>query len=86
MKQDILTLAEVSEKITKGQTLLLAGEEKLLAQLPKGSWIAGTIPYFISPRDGGIISQDKIFATDISDFATAIEIQSYNAKIGRAHV
>lgn len=78
MKQDIMTLAEVSQKISNGQTLLLAGEENLLTQLPKGRWIAGTIPYFISPTEGGIISQDRIFVTDISAIATAVQIQSYD--------
>ena len=45
MQQDILTTTEVAKRISDGQTLLLAGEEKLLGQLPKGKWIAGTIPY-----------------------------------------
>jgi len=86
MKQDILTLAEVSRKIANGQTLLLAGEEKLLSQLPKGRWIAGTIPYFISPTEGGLISRDKIFATDISVIASEIGIQSYDQnQLGRVY-
>ncbi len=78
MQQDIMTSAEVAQRISDGQTLLLAGEEDLLARLPKGKWIAGTIPYFITPAQGGMVSQDKIFVTDISAMAAAVQIQSYD--------
>lgn len=78
MQQDILTTAEVAKRISDGQTLLLAGEEKLLGQLPKGKWIAGTIPYFITPEQGGMVSQDKIFVTDISAMAAEVEIKVYD--------
>ncbi len=78
MQQDIMTIAEASELITKGKTLLLAGEEGLLKQLPKGKWIGGTIPYFISPNQGGLTSQDKIFVTDISGMAASVELKTYH--------
>jgi hypothetical protein len=78
MQQDILTITEVAQRISEGQTLLLAGEEKLLGQLPKGKWIAGTIPYFITPQQGGMVSQDKIFVTDISAMAAGVQIQAYD--------
>lgn len=44
MKTQIRTVKQVAELIKTGKTLLIAGDEKLLKQLPKGSWIAGTIP------------------------------------------
>jgi hypothetical protein len=78
MQQDILTSAEVTKLITQGHTLLLAGEEKLLEDLPKGKWIGGTIPYFITPDQGGMVSQDKIFVTDISAMASGVQIQAYD--------
>lgn len=78
MQQDILSSAEVAQRISQGQTLLLAGEEKLLAQLPKGKWIGGTIPYFITPAQGGIATKEKIFVTDISAMAASIQIKSYD--------
>jgi hypothetical protein len=78
MQQDILTSTEVAQRISDGQTLLLAGEENLLAQLPKGKWTAGTIPYFITPNQGGMVSQDRIFVTDISAMAAEVQIQSYD--------
>ncbi|SHO42696.1 DUF6976 family protein [Desulfopila aestuarii] len=78
MQQDILTSAEVAKFISEGKTLLLAGDEALLGQLPKGKWIGGTIPYFISPEQGGMVSKDKIFVTDISAMASKVEIQAYD--------
>lgn len=78
MQQDIMPIAAASELITKGKTLLLAGEESLLKQLPKGKWIGGTIPYFISPNQGGLVSQDKIFVTDISAMAASVEVKAYS--------
>ncbi|MDR3641551.1 MAG: hypothetical protein P4L39_09545 [Humidesulfovibrio sp.] len=78
MEQDILTQAEVAQRILSGKTLLLAGDERLLAQLPKGKWIGGTIPYFITPSQGGLSSREKIFVTDISELAVSIEIKAYD--------
>ena len=78
MEQNILSVEEVGKKIAGGGTLLLAGEEKLLRQLPKGNWIGGTIPYFITPAVGGTVSQDKIFVTDISEITASSTIQMYD--------
>lgn len=78
MLQDIQPIAEVEKWIAEGKTLLLAGEEALLAKLPQGKWIGGTIPYFITPSQGGLASQDKIFVTDISSVAESVEIKSYS--------
>ncbi|OIO00552.1 MAG: hypothetical protein AUJ49_09750 [Desulfovibrionaceae bacterium CG1_02_65_16] len=78
MEQNILTLSEVAERISGGKTLLLAGDERLLAQLPKGNWIGGSIPYFVAPLQGGMVSREVIFSTDISDLAASVEIKAYD--------
>jgi hypothetical protein len=78
MRQSILTIAEAREKIEEGRKLLLAGDENSLRKLPKGNWIGGTIPYFISHTVGGMISRTIIFATDISDVVENIEIVRYD--------
>jgi len=78
MLQDIMSIGDVEKLIAKGQTLLLAGEESLLRKLPKGQWIGGTIPYFISPEKGGMVSQNKIFVTDISAVTESTEIKIYD--------
>jgi hypothetical protein len=50
--------------INSGKTLLLAGDEKLLATLPKGDWIGGTIPYFMA-AEGGLQTAERVFVTEL---------------------
>lgn len=61
----LLTVLEATALINAGKVLALAGDEALLAQLPKGSWIAGTIPYFIA-EEGGTETREKLFATELT--------------------
>ena len=68
----LLDRAETARRIAAGQSLMLAGEEALLASLPPGNWIGGTIPYFMT-QDGGCLCKDKIFVTEIpGDFPATI--------------
>ena len=62
MRNALLTLAEASDLIASGKPLAIAGDETCLAQLPRGAWIGGTIPYFMT-GEGGLKSQDKVFVT-----------------------
>jgi hypothetical protein len=78
MRQTISTVADVKQMIEAGRKLLLAGDEDALAQLPKGDWIAGTIPYFISSDQGGMVSRDMICTTDITDLVASIDIVAYD--------
>ncbi|MBN2694875.1 hypothetical protein JXR93_09455 [bacterium] len=68
MIKAMYSVQEVKEKIEKGIPLILAGDENLLSQLPKGNWIGGTIPYFMGD-DGGEESKDKISVMEIPDYA-----------------
>lgn len=78
MKRVLLTVQETEQLINAGKVLALAGDEGLLAQLPKGNWIGGTIPYFIG-EDGGVETREKIFVTELSDADPArIGIQTYS--------
>lgn len=79
MKNRVLhTIQETAELIRAGKVLTLAGDEALLAQLPAGNWIAGTIPYFIG-EDGGVETREKIFVTELSHAEAAhIEIKTYS--------
>ena len=58
------TVDEVKSKIEEGKNLILAGDEKTLASLPAGNWIAGTIPYFMA-ENGGLFSRDRIYVTEL---------------------
>ena len=59
MQKTMMTKEEVKALIEAGKTLLLAGSESLLADLPKGRWIGGTIPYFMGD-EGGTFTESLI--------------------------
>lgn len=64
-----ITLEEAKKLIEEGKVLHIAADEGLLEQLPRGNWIAGTTPYFITEQ-GGITCKDKLFVNEI---AAAVE-------------
>ena len=79
MTQGLFTLEEVSSKIRAGEKLLLAGDNKLLSQLPKGNWIGGSTPYFILYPEQMTISFEKIFSYSLPDFIDEIKICEYDS-------
>ena len=54
------TLEETVSLIEEGRILHIAADESLLCRLPKGKWIGGTTPYFIS-EEGGIFTKERLF-------------------------
>lgn len=78
MSNMLIDINEAVRRINAGQSLLLAGEEKLLAQLPPGNWIGGTIPYFMTDA-GGCFCTDKIFATELpAGLGTRTSVYQHN--------
>lgn len=75
----LLSVQSVIDLIQSHKSLLLAGDEKVLSQLPKGNWIGGTIPYFMS-EEGGLNSQEFIYVTELPSIASNIQIQLYDDK------
>lgn len=71
------SLNEVIELINSDAHLLISGDEKLLKQLPKGKWVAGTIPYFMSER-GGILTKNELQVLELPKSITEIKIKSYS--------
>lgn len=69
---------EVKAKITRGEKLLLAGDENLLKLLPTGNWIGGSIPYFMTEQ-GGLTTRHKIYVTELPETISDICIKSYDA-------
>jgi hypothetical protein len=69
--------ATVAALINSGKSLLLAGDEKLLAALPKGDWIGGTIPYFMA-AEGGLQTAERVFITELPPGARTT-IRRYDA-------
>jgi hypothetical protein len=69
---------EVASAIEADRILWAAGESKLLAKLPRGRWIGGSIPYFMA-EDGGQTTRDRIYCSEmIGEWATAVEVKSYD--------
>ena len=82
----IATIDEVKALLTRGKTLVLAGDEDLLRAVPRGSWIGGTIPYFMT-RDGGLTSREVIYVEQVPSFARARSPVVYDERrIGRIGV
>ena len=71
----LITLNEAIKLINSGKTLHIAGDDSLLKQLPKGNWIGGTTPYFIT-KDGGVHTKEKLFVYEI-DYAEETKIAVY---------
>jgi hypothetical protein len=69
---------EAANRIKTGERLLLAAEEKVLLSLPAGSWIGGTIPYFMGEH-GGTVSREAVFATPLPSEIGAIQIALYDS-------
>ncbi|HHT46239.1 MAG TPA: hypothetical protein GX004_02960 [Firmicutes bacterium] len=69
-----IDLDQAIKLIQEGRVLHIAADDSLLKQLPKGKWIAGTTPYFITEQ-GGITSKDRLFVNEIAcavDYKTAV--------------
>ncbi len=76
-KVSILSIEDVIQKIESGSRLLLAGSEKVLSKLPKGNWIAGSTPYFMSDG-GGVLTHDQILVTELPLAVEDIKIKTYD--------
>ncbi|HEY8904974.1 MAG TPA: hypothetical protein VIM63_02945 [Rhodoferax sp.] len=62
MQQLLVTPKMAADLIRSGTTLIIAGDEDVLAALPNGNWIGGTTPYFMG-QDGGVTTRDQLFIT-----------------------
>lgn len=71
----LITLEEAVALINEGKILHIAADDSLLKKLPKGKWIGGTTPYFMS-NEGGIFTKDRLYVTEI-DYAEEIRIATY---------
>jgi len=72
------TVAQLEAAIRGGEPLFLAGSRDALQRLPRGNWVAGTIPYFMTD-DGGLLSEDRVFATPVPACAVSVKPAVYGA-------
>ncbi|ABS26207.1 conserved hypothetical protein [Anaeromyxobacter sp. Fw109-5] len=79
MRRHLLQVDEVAALIRSGETLLLAGDESPLSRLPRGKWIAGTIPYFMT-EEGGVVDRQRIFVESLPEGAEYAGVRRYDAE------
>jgi uncharacterized protein DUF6976 len=77
MRRHLLEVDAVEALIRRGETLLLAGDERRLRRLPRGRWIAGTIPYFMSD-EGGVVDRRRIFVERLPNGFDHVGIRRYD--------
>lgn len=65
LQQSLVTPETAAKLIQSGTTLTIAGDESVLATLPNGNWIGGTIPYFMG-QEGGVTTREQLFVTPLS--------------------
>lgn len=56
----LMSVASAAELIERGVALTIAGEASLLKQLPRGRWVGGTTPYFMT-SEGGQCCREAVF-------------------------
>lgn len=64
LQQLLVTPDAAAELIRSGAMLTIAGDENVLAALPSGNWIGGTIPYFMG-QEGGVTTRGQVFVTPL---------------------
>ncbi len=71
---ELVDLAVANALIDAGKKLHFAGDESALRHLHRGSWIGGTIPYFLTTK-GGVVERQKVLATQFPDDVTQVTTQ-----------
>jgi hypothetical protein len=85
MRQHLHAVEDVAAMIRRGDGLLLAGDEALLRRLPRGRWIGGTIPYFMTEA-GGRVDRDHVFVTPLPAGLACAAVRRYGEDdIGRVY-
>ncbi len=77
MESKLYSVDQVVDLINTGKLLSLAGDNKVLETLPKGNWIAGSIPYFMDV-DKGVFNQEKIYVHELETLDNDFKIVSYD--------
>jgi len=71
------SIEKVKDLIAGKAPVIVAGDEALLHSLPKGNWIGGTIPYFMTP-EGGRASRTHMFVTEVPEVALGARVKVYD--------
>ncbi|MEO1655009.1 MAG: hypothetical protein AAFU64_15785, partial [Bacteroidota bacterium] len=74
----LLSLKAASELIKQGRRLVISGDAALLASLPQGNWIGGSIPYFYLEGEKGRKDQKNLLVSDFSNSIEDFRISTYD--------
>ena len=57
-----MSVADFQAELAKApeQWYAVSGDERLLARLPRGNWVGGTIPYLMTDDEGGLTTRDRL--------------------------
>ncbi|GAA6143049.1 hypothetical protein [Hydrogenophaga sp. 5NK40-0174] len=61
----LISTQEAAKQIAAGKFLSLAAPEDVLASLPPGQWVGGTIPYFMDEAGGVVRTEGMVFVTEL---------------------
>ena len=63
----LMSVADFQAELAKAPEKLfaVAGDERLLARLPRGNWLGGTIPYLMSDEGGGLTTRDSLMVQEL---------------------
>ena len=67
----LISVSDANALIDAGCRLHIAGDEVALRSLHRGTWIGGTIPYFLTP-DGGVVDRENVFVTELPAEVSAV--------------
>ncbi len=77
MKNQFLTLQETITLIEENKVLVISADDTLLQQLPKGNWVAATIPYFYFEGEKGKKDTTKLIVSDFTEIISNFKIITY---------
>lgn len=79
----LMSVADLQAVLAKTPEKLyaVAGDERLLARLPRGNWVGGTTPYLMTDEQGALTTRDRLLVQRLStDERAAPRISVYDAK------
>lgn len=74
----LMDAGELAERIGRGGYFFIAADETVLRRLPKGRWIGGTTPYFMTEK-GGVRTREKAYALELPGYLTGVKVAIYDS-------
>jgi len=77
-EQYLTDAGELAARIKRGGYFFIAADEAVLRRLPKGDWIGGTTPYFMTEK-GGVLTREKAYALELPGYVTGARAVVYDS-------